>query len=482
MIRENTIDAVYSLAGILKEKDIVLSPLSDSPISQLMGVAVLENPKGIDESQVMSVERQLLVGSTQKNYTGEFVHDDKLKDLSDSIALIVKNNLKLTRTVINPLISEAVDKTNEFVENSRSVKSTIVSIKPIFFESIFDSAVLTDMVERYNNTPSVEVKLEYGITTVETKEELLEIALTGSSVLDGAIEELFNSISDIFVIKVFNEIFSNTSMVRKGKLLETIKSYTVSERKVVALLIHLFARKLLQTPKKESNIDLSTHRSYVSEILAQSGAYVYKVLSNREKAIANRQLISVWPVGLDSLGESKIVIEVNGDIYNNWLDQGGSPETIFGSFVSERTRSYTELLEKKEMFENQWEKRLRGIKTTNRFNSLKYTLEGLERSISNIIKEMDEEILPVGRDVLQNRLRQKISTLTGPIHERVYETAIYLVCDTIFPHTQAFNILQAINASSKDFPEIEAREAALYATIEIVSNWVTGYINAEYLK
>ncbi len=92
---------------------------------------------------------------------------------------------------------------------------------------------------------------------------------------------------------------------------------------------------------------------------------------------------------------------------------------------------------------------------------------------------MDDEDLAVERGILHRRLADQAKDLRGRFYEDLYGTIRKLVCNAIFPHTNALQILEAIDAVCHENPKIEVREAALLATIEIVATWVAKLCRVE---
>lgn len=474
MIHESTLEAVYPLAEKLASKGIKVTPLETTPIAQLCQAGHYPIPtRGIDP--LPDAEERIMLGSKSTDASGACRHDIVMDEMVDVIADTVRNNLDMARNVINPIVKEVAQDVEEYLQDAETVHRTHVSVVPINYKPIWGSPVLSEMVARYSETAIKDVPLRIEIPHSAEKEALLELAKTGASRFDQEVEELFESLSEIGVAEAYQSVFGPA--VGRARVLGDVLSageiVTHRGRLERALLVHLFARKLIQNPPEGVSMGLEEYRAYVADILSQSGRIIVGTMNRRENAIQRRQLVATWPPGRDRLGKDLIEIYVNGDVYHKWLEQGGEPEAIIGSFVSDQERGYTALLENKERYCKEWERQARVLGTTQRLNRFNHAVEGMRLAIAKQINEMPDEQLIVGREILHARLDDNLKRLYGHFYEDLYVYARMMVCKTLFPHTMGLKILCAIDAVAKDNPGIEVREAALLATIEIVATWVS---------
>lgn len=472
MIHESTLEAVYPLAEKLAEKGIKVTPLETTPIAQLTQAGHYPMAtRGVDN--LPSADMRILEGSKFKDPSGMCRHDIVMDEMVDVIAKTVSGNLDMARNVINPIVKEVTQDVEAHLQDAESIHRTHVSVVPLNYKSIWNSPVLSEMVARYSETALKRVNLSVHIPHVAEKDELLELALTGATRFDTEVRELFETLPEETVLSAYARVFGDS----RAPLLEDVLSVgdvvTHRGRLETALLVHLFARKLIQTPPEGVRLGLDEYRAYVANILSQSGRVVVGILNRRESAIQRRQLVSIWPMGREQVGRGPIEIYVNGDVYLKWLDAGGEPECILGAFVSDQERGYTALLENKERYCTEWARQSRVMATTQRLNRFNHAVEGMRLAIAKQINELDDDQLVVSREHLHALLEKNLSRLYGHFYEEIYVYARMMVCKTLFPHTMGLKILCAIDTAAKDNPGIEVREAALLATIEIVASWVS---------
>lgn len=477
MISENTIEAVYPLAELMAKKGIAVTPMPTTPIETLVRAGHLPRPtKGVDQA-FCPVEEAIVKGSMAKDAFGVCHHDMAMDEIVDVVANTVRRNMDLARNVVNPMVKEAVLDCESMMEAGETIKQTRLSVVPVFVHDIWNSAILHEMVEKYSETPIKEVKLYLGVPYDDDPQSLLDLAKTGASRFDEEVAALFEAMGEEEVRNVFRYAFSESPKERSLDLNPLVRNFDGPSNHT--LLIHLFARKLIQNPPAGVQAGLEEYRAYMADILSQTGRAVVSMMRRRELDRERRVLVRHYPYGQDRVGEVQIDIRVNGDVYNRWLKEGGEPEVLLGAFVSDQERSFTALLEGKERYLKEWERQERVLATTQRFNRFNLAVEAVKEAVGRQINAMDDEDLAVERGILHRRLAEQAKDLRGRFYEDLYGTIRKLICHAIFPHTNALQILEAIDAVCHENPKIEVREAALLATIEIVATWVAKLCRVE---
>lgn len=491
MIHESTIEAVYPLAEKLAKRGVKVTPLATTPLDQLCQAGHFSVPtRGIDN--LPDIDQRILQGSLSKDVMGVCRHDVVMDDLVDVISDTVRGNLDLARNTINPIAKEVAQEVEEYIQNAESVNRTHVSIVPVQYASIWNSPVLSEMVARYSETAFREVNVRVGIPLENDfyhsdsfdKDAFFEMLKTGASRFDQELKAFIDDTDYVVLLEAFRGVFSDNPAMRARVLGDSVRSTDIlSNRSMVdrALLVHLMARRFLQEPVEGVKLPLEEYRAYMADIVSQTGRVIFAIMEKREANINRRQLVATWPYGKDRLGQEHTYIYVNGDVYGAWLEAGGEPDAIIGSFVSDQERGYTQLINESARYCKEWERQARVLGTTQRLNRFNHGVEGMRLAIARQINDLDESVVPVSREILHKRLEENLGKLYGNFYENIYVYARKLVCDTIFPHTLGLKILCAIDNVAHDYPDIDVREAALLATIEIVSLWVAKLCKVDHV-
>ena len=483
MIHDSTLEAVYPLAEKLATRGIRVTPMANTPLATLVQAGHMPMPtRGVDENMLPMTER-ILRGSQSRNAQGAVEHDLAMEEVTEVVSATVRRNLDLARNVINPIVKEVAEEASQHVTEADEAFKARVAVVPVFYPSIWNSPTLTDLVERYNETALENLAFDVAIPLPGdgSKAELLELAKTGGGSFDREIESLFDALDESKVVDIYETVFrQKASMMSPRNINEFIRVTSIdvdSDMATRALLTHLWARKLVTNIPDGVDAPLSVYNSYLISLQAQTGRLIHGIMQRRDTGLRQRQLITRWPAGASMLGQpggltSPVNIRVNGEVYNQWLKEGGEPEVILGSFVSDQERTYTGLMDNKDRYLREWQRKERVLGTATRLNRFNHAVDGLRSAVKRQIKELDEEQLLVARSALNARLETILKDLSGKFYEDMYTAARKVVCQTLFPHTMGLKILTAIDNCHSDFPNIEIREAALLATIEIVAEWV----------
>lgn len=471
MIHSETIEAVYPLAEILDERKIRVSPLEGTPLKTLVGNSHLPIPSSTSDVEFTIVDR-LLQGSRHQGPDGIVGHDVSMDEIADVIGESVRYNLDLARNTVNPIVREVAEELQNHMQTMEGRNQSHIEIRPLTLPSLWNSPTLEQMVERYSEELVMDIKVDSSFRLDTESQPVQKYLHTGAASLDQEIDDFVELMGEDFVLDVFNRYFGYED--------NPVIRYTSNVKKWNEMLVvHLFARYFLENPPSDANMTLERFRQYMARVMSQSGRVVVSIMKQRELDRSGRSLVKSWPVDNQ---RQQVYIDVNGDVYNDFLEKGGSPEVLLGSYVSDRQRSFSYLLDNIEHYEKEWERKLRVLTTGRRLNRFNNALDGLRSAVCRQINEMDEETLPVSKEILHRKLEENLKSLYGHWYETPYEYARVVVCKTLFPHTLALNILCAIDFVAKDQPEIDVREAALLATIEIVTNWVSKLCNIEYMR
>lgn len=474
MIQQSTINAVYPLADMLKERGIKVSALPTTPVAQLLQACHYELPTGVHGEEDFDPETVIQKGSMTQGPDGVVRHDVVMEELVEVIAETVKGNLHVARNVVNPIIKEVVADLQEHMQIAENQLQSNVTIVPDFYEGVWNSPALDAMVDRYAETSFHDIRLTHQFPLDQDTFTVADHVHTGSASFDEDIDALLTSKEPGYLWGLFSRIFGAPG-TRQGQLNNVIATQDRDD----VLLIHLMARRLMDNPPEGTSLTLSAYNAYVADIVSQTGRALSQRRTQRQRALNQNLLVVNWPQGREHVGKRNIEIKVNGDLYNRFLEEGGSPEVIIGAFISDQPRQTSVLLEKKEQYEKAWEKHHRILITSQRLNRFNHGVEGLRQAIAFQINEMDEEDLIVPRELLHKKLEENLSSLYGHWYEKPYEYARKVICQTLFPHTMSLQILCAIDHVCEDHPGIEVREAALLATIEVVASWVAKLCTTE---
>lgn len=483
MIQQKTVEAIYPLAEILTNNGKALVAIDDTPLKELVAYSY---PAEAQLSTPSYPIEGIVAASMTKNAEGVSLHDVTMDEVVDIVAKTVSGNLDLARNTVNPLIKQVVDEVTDDMAAQTAGALQPLQVVTDHYHAVWNNPLLETLVENYARMPVAAIAPVPGLPSL-TPEQLLETALTGVTRFDPDLRALIDDHDGEWLVDVYETFFRvqvDSERPRPGEAWTTEQAFArpVQFRDEI-LVAHFLSRKLLKSVPEGTEGDLDIYRDLMSELLAQTGRVVTRVLEQRERAKRHKQLVvdQKMPYNLELLPEQQGTIFVNGDVYNAWLAEGGSPEVLFGAAVTDREYGYNTLLENAERYREAWKRQSRVIATQVRFNRFNQLLAALERVLTRMINNIDDEILVDDRSVLHKRLQLLLSKVAEKECSDLFLLSRKLVCGLFFSHTDAEAILCAIDAVAKEHEDIEVREAALLATIEIVTEWVADLIAVKHV-
>ena len=477
MINYNSLTAAISLADKLEKKGLQLKAIAGTPLATLITAGYLPNPD--IGSMEMSAEERIQFGSTCKNAQGVCEHDIVMDEVLEVLKRTVTWGMDLARNQVNPCVKTAVQFVEDYTASAMTLKNTAISVKADIYHAIWGSHYLAGMVERFNETAVKDVKLGITVPLPENLASPMALIETGISRFNSDLTEFVASLPENYITDLYNKVFVSSGDDYNPSLLSWLNPLYVEPNQI--LLIHLMALKLLDVTPEGVRAGLNEYKEFVAEIVAQSGRAMVRVLERRESAVAKKTLINDWTqFREDDIGITPIAIRVNGDMYGKFLEAGGSPEVLFGAFLTDRNYSFDMLLDRKDQYVKIWESQERVMSTNLRLQKANHYLTGLVRAVEQQIADLPDDLLVTERSIYVTALHAYVRDMPNNWYEDcLFTTCRKVICNVMFPHTDALEILTTMDTVAKANPTLDIREAGLLAMIEYIPNWVATLITAD---
>ncbi len=171
---------------------------------------------------------------------------------------------------------------------------------------------------------------------------------------------------------------------------------------------------------------------------------------------------------------------VNGDIYDEWLAEGGTPEALLGSAVTDRSMNYNWLIENKDQYERDYASRATVIRSGQNSREYSTVLSALRDSVTKAINELPEDRLVDGtRSNLHIKLDGYLQeTYMQDVSEKnIYRTVRKIVCGVMFQNRDIRTILDNIDTLREEHGDMDIREVALLSTIDLLTRWFSTLVD-----
>ncbi|TXG83289.1 MAG: hypothetical protein E6R13_04070 [Spirochaetes bacterium] len=409
------------------------------------------------------------------------VHCDYMKPIVQRMAELLRFNHHLARNVVTPIAKAVFDKVTDLQKQRIAKYASVLSVVPSHYEKIWSSIALNDMVENYKDSPIYDEAVFPSIHPLQTGEQLVEIMKTGVGRFDKEIDDFVKEVSVELVEDVYRNYFavgSSTGAPYDYEMrVNWLTNYSMSQRREV-LIAFLLAKGLKRKVLENIELPLDEYENTMSKAIEQTGRGICRVFELRETYRRQKRLVLRWP----SEGSEYQVaygrdatIEVNEDIYNEWLVAGGKVEMLFGSFITDKRDTPDGIMEKGPEYERAWAKRAAMIRSAQRSDAYSFTVAAIKDAMTEQINQLDENFLISGvREPIHNALLDYLeNNINLNCVEQLYECIRNMVCDVMFPLSDAKFLLTSIARISTESPDLDVNEAALLASLELVAKSIS---------
>ena len=485
MLKNNTYLAALPFADNLASKGKTLVAKPNTPLSELVRLS----NAGIVQFKVDSVESlrnfgQVLEATTHSTTDNASQYGLELDGYINDISKLVTSHISFAKNVVKPTVVQYAENLKQYLEtNKLKPASGKFEVSTVDLSEIFLDNSFLDTLTAYEGknilTPDANAVLNLG---PKTSEELLALVSTGRDRTDNLVKSWLAKQKPNFLECVWSNFFSAANVTRNEDYQDfgTLSVLNAFEACDVGLAILLISRKIYDDVQ-QTDMPLQAYQNFVVQLRDYAGALVYNSLKKIDLLVKNKILVVEFR-------HTEYRAKVNGAVYRDWLEKGGSPEVIFGLLVSNNNIASQSLIDEKASdLLKTWESYVLFHNTQESNKVFDYYKDYLIISLEMSYKDMsDEEKVIVETNpnffaIVKKLADAEIETLRTSDMANVYEVALKIIAKCRYYYTSAFNILSDINEAGKVNPNVDVREAALLAAINYLSDYLANqvtYVNA----
>lgn len=405
-------------------------------------------------------------------------HELAQVDFVEKGAAVLAVNFDLGKNVVVPKVLDIINKVTEQAQYSANRSLNNIAVVPAHYATIWSNPNVLALIEPFADVAFEDHHPRSILTRMPTLEEATAWMVTGASTVDADVLELLKANPNLPLEAVQGLFFEYSQTLLPFS--KQVNPYNANQDRVLA--IFLIARRLLSDIPDFAALSLNDHRSTLASIMSQAAAGANGIVRLRERNGKLNTLIRNYPttdISLSVGNGNEIIIYVNGDVYSRWLNDGGTPETIMGAFITDRKLAYQELLDGRVGYEKAWAQHLKirsAYITEERFNRTAYALRSV---LLAAIDTHDEPTL--SKEILRNRMVEVL----GDFHRRHLDHfASYIrdvVCKVFYAHTDVLVLLREMDSIKNANPEMDMNEVAILAGIEFIADWFSAQVIADPL-
>jgi hypothetical protein len=474
MLQNISVSNATAIAARLAQSGVGLQVASGAnPLSLLVQANVTPNVvMNYNEPDIQKFGAILLEASRER-LAGDPEHDLVSAEVVEAISGAVRYSMDRARNQVNPAIKTLIAKIEENVNRYTMSDICPISIVPRFYTDVWANSKLEDLVQPFKNGSRSDIITKYKVGQPLHFEGILQLLSTGAGAFDEEVLKAFEGKNQM-VEDTYGSLFSFTCD-RFFNWATVLNPYHGNPEQI--LLCHLLARKLLAEIPEGLDVPLPAYRAHVSDILNQSGVAILGVLKNRQDQITHKKLVIAFPtaepVGVKA--ENGIIM-VNGDVYNAWLKEGGSPEILMGSYITDRNTNYSQLITDQGRYLQEY-KRFQNLRNNALIENRHSILMGAVRgAMLQLINETGD--IPDGPSIAMQaeRFHELYRNIARKETENVYLLARKLICRTQYAHTDAEIILDNIDSISEGNKDLSIEEAVSLAALDYIADWLVSFI------
>lgn len=467
MLTKSAIAAAAPLAQLFANRNICLEPAQGSSlgiltrplVAPLAAVAETGAEGGLNEFA------EALHEASQASEDGvNFEHDSTMQHLQQQVVNVLRFNLQLARGQVTEQITELVTGLDELSREVEDATINRLKIVPSPLTPATESGMFDEIAQRYAETRAADLKLSI---VIPQPEDVLSYVSTGTMAYDSALQETVDERGgEDYVRGIWDRLF-----VRGASRLEELFPLTDPHQWADLSIAFVIVKNVQVNLPANINAPLEQVQDYLSQLSSQLGRMIAVAARRRQLNQRSQRVILATPQGHQ--GE----VMVNSDVYNQYLDDGGTPEAVLGAVASnEALSSASDLIQDKSRLERQWAAARRIQQETVAANRFSAAVDHLRMHIGRLIADLPEdqvsELYQGDRSVVYGRLEQYLMTLNISLLDDTWNQVRRVLCGVLYPHTAVEVILQGIDREAAHMPDGDVNEAATLAVVDYFVEWM----------
>lgn len=478
MLTESAINAVYGTAEELATRGVRLVPKSATPLSELtaesLKLAISSALVSGDAETTPAFSSLLTAGTSGTDAVGHNTHDEIMANAVAAVGQAFNYNAQLAKNVVNPAVERVANRLSSAMEQSAGNAGAPVQVVSLFDRPFWSLPYVTELFGRYQETTPDNVAytgpaIPYNPEFLETRLESFDVAIREYVAALTAGDNLGSQSAEHYWNASFGRGAFNVNDVISGASRASIDA---------AIVVYLGAQYLSGNPPENCAMSLQAWETMCRLVMAQAGRAVMAGLRRIERDRRTGTLVLQYPQAMSS-GER---ILVDGPTYNQFLQEGGSPESLLGAMVGERQTNAGELLAQNEASVGRWKTTQATLVSQAMAGRLQVLIRSLELAITDEINGLADDAAAVSKDAYHARLREYLQRIHSSDLDNLWGVARRALCYVLYPHTDAEAMLASIDDQMRANPELGAREAALFSMIDMLGVWLSKLIDVEVVR
>lgn len=415
-------------------------------------------------------------------------HEGAVNNAVEILVIGVANQFDYVRNTVRPFISTALDR---LINRLKSSTPAEYSVKEFEISEFLVSDVASQI---FKDVPMVHYyKVAKGAAEKDAGTILQDIS-TNIPDIDAAIGKIVANVGQQGVVDIYNALFRDirpqdetvvTDMIRRLIVRDpqgtTLGTYSLDEVDFL-LLAYFIVEGYLDNPIDGTGLSLDEYQNYIRQLMINLGGSIHRLVAQYTEDVENGVLYLRRPSAKGIFFDERLgEILVLKPIYRQCLEKGMVAEQIIGGAIhpkkpfkaAEVLAMPAECLETYRAMDKhrQQQTRLTLIDRVN--DAMRIVLnEGLEElPADKFPADFSRELAISNISKVTDVLKAYFAEWDSSEELRIYELVTRIICQLVFPFTDALQILETMEEIVKE-EEIEPRYAAYYAQVLYLARWM----------
>lgn len=488
MLLKQTIANVIPLTAELSNRNFVLTPVANTPIDYLVRETLdnsnltinndtKENGDFLNKEGVWEYLAEGIFFASRDDgdsIEGEVkppcLHGEVLATQVEKISKAILEHITFAKQVITPQVSDLVERTNNDLASLSDRELNRFNIEVKVIPEVFKNPGLLSLIEPFGKiNTNIFVETSAGLPQIDN-DTLLSLGKLDIPSVDEELRTYF-LVDDMHVLK----FVWNTMLVDSTRQLVEYNGHGTSIQELLddpknglayCLALFVLSSQLIDNPLEGTSINLDAYNEKLSLMQTLAGQQLYRKLEGYHLQNKDGILVAAY---------NNNTCVVNQVVYEAFLEQGGTVETIFGQMLSPvRKYSLDEILADKEPSITRWKDHEAIQKSIEYNNRLYRTQRVLKENFELLLRDIGE--VPNYSQLLET-FSKEVNKVSIEDLEDIYSTALRLVTTTLYPNKGATKFLELMCSHEKMNPTLDPREIATLASIDYIGGWISEMIN-----
>lgn len=474
MISIASLNSSKDLVALLADKAVTLKAIGGSPVEEAMiatkiyggSISCLTEIDLLPERIYRPNELVVANGSVEID-----AHSAYLDTASAAIGLQLASHIAHAMNVVLPTIGEcyaAIEKARD-AEGANGVQSYKVEMSKS--SSLFDVGDIVSSIEEFATIEAVrELPLVLDFEEMGV-EDVVKLMMIGSSTYDAAIADFVADAGQETIADVWRTVFCNANpSVKDYDQYRADRNMGNTRNWATFLIAKNLLLKVDALPPVTGAAGFSKGKYGVA--LRQLVEVTGRALAIQVATVAGNER-----VGMLFETVSGKTIYVNKSVFDRFMADGGDIEIILGAVVTEQTHlSAKQLAEQTEKLKAAWSYYYNRSLMSAKTNELTNVRLAIANFVRRAVATTEDQVVIDNRDKIVNETDKYVEAIFLPALEDIPTLALNVVCDLMFDHTKAGDLLRGVNSAMAYNKDVSKEDALNLAVVDYVADWYASQI------